>query len=116
MKDYSYNPWEYEAAQREFIVAPARNASRPVFCNRSLVEATYLESPAGVVIPLANYSLVPIPKLQVTITVKQTPKEVFSSRQGQLSAIRRGDMITVSLPLETTDFVGVRYRQGASKP
>lgn len=109
MKEYSYNPWEYDAAQREFIVAPARIASRPVFCDRPLVEATYMESPAGVVIPLANYGLIPISKLAVTIAVKQTPTAVFSSRQGKLTYTRRGNLITLSLPLETTDFVGLRY-------
>jgi hypothetical protein len=108
----SYNPWEYPAKVRDAIVAPAlaANLDLPVKCSVPLVDAVYMTSDKGVVIPLANYTLMPIKAMTLTLAVDHTPSEVRSVHQGVLKTTRVDDKhIRVTLPLECTDYITIKY-------
>ena len=67
----SYNPWQYPAGVRESIIQPVKDAkvNVPLICSVPLVDAIYMTSDKGIVIPLANYTLQPIAKMTLDIEV-----------------------------------------------
>lgn len=106
----SYNPWQYPAAIREHIVQPALAAkiAPPITSSVPLVDAVYMETGKEVLIPLANYTLQPIPNLTLEIAVSQPVREVRSAHQGTLKFEKiGGGKIRVSLPLDCTDFISI---------
>lgn len=103
----SYNPWEYPEAEREYLLEAVRHAGvrKPVTVSARLVEAFMLESDAGAVVTLANYSLQAIDELVVSIRTERAPARVESVRHGPLACAREGGAVTVRLPLSDTDMV-----------
>jgi len=99
----------FSAALRELIVRPARAsaAPQPVDVDAPLVEATFLESAAGWVIPLANYTGAALAK--VTVTVRAGDRafgELRSSHLGLLPVEKAGaNAVRVTLPLDSTDML-----------
>ena len=111
LTEKSYNPWEFPAELRQHIVQPARDAgiSPPVSCDVALVDAVYMEAGNSVLIPLANYTLNPIPRLTLEIAVNRPVKEISSVYQGVMKYEDAGaGRIRVQLPLECTDFISIR--------
>ena len=111
INEKSYNPWQYSAAVREAIIEPVRAAkvSAPIVCSVPLVDAVYMKAPQGILIPLANYTLQPIPKMTLEIAVEKPVREVRSVHAGVLPFEKIGDQkIRVSLPLECTDFLTIQ--------
>ncbi len=104
---YSACPFAYSPELRRFIVAPALEAGgqRPVRTDHPVIEATFMESDEGWVVPLANYTGAPLDKVAVTIEPGRPCGPVFSSREGELQARKQGNAIVLSLPLESTDFL-----------
>jgi hypothetical protein len=70
-RQVSIAPWEFPATIRELLLQPVREAgvTPPIRCSAPLVDAGYLVGEAGVVIPLANWTLVPIPALTLEVAV-----------------------------------------------
>lgn len=100
----SYNPWEFPADVRNLLLAPTAAIPRPVECSHALVDAVYMPSAQGIVIPLANYTLEPIAKLHLRV---QTPKKIArveSAVQGKLPFKQKASC-ELELPLANNDFV-----------
>ena len=100
-------PTAYAGPLRDFIVQPALAAGvrRPVELSEPVVEATFMESPRGWVVPLANYRGEPIGTLTVTLRPERPIGAVHSSRLGDLAVERDGDAVRVHIPLESTDML-----------
>jgi len=110
LSDKSYNPWKYPAKIRQAIIAPVYKAhvEMPVKCNVPLVDAVYMTSPKGIVIPLANYTLRPIKNLTLDIKITKPIHKVRSVNQGALKYQKISEhQIRIHLPLDCTDFVTI---------
>lgn len=106
----SYNPWEYPEAEREYLLEAVRYAQvrKPVTLSERLVEAFLLQSDAGSVVTLANYSLRPVEALKVAVRLDRAPASVESVRLGALQHAFEGGLLTVELPLSDTDMLLLR--------
>jgi hypothetical protein len=100
----SDNPWEFPAGLRELILKPASSISRPVGCSHALVDAVFMPTERGIVVPLANYSLEPIPKLELKIIAGRKVRTVESAVHGKLP-FRQSDTVEVNLPMDNNDFL-----------
>lgn len=107
----SYNPWQYPAGVRNSIIQPVLNShvEVPLTCSVPLVDAVYMTSTKGVVIPLANYTLSPIKNMTLDIEVDKPVREVRSVYQGVLKYEQVNNKIRINMPLDRTDFVTVAY-------
>lgn len=113
-QDHFPVPFEYPAALRDFILAPGRLArvERPVETETPQVEATFMEGETGWVVPLANYTGEPLKSLKLTIRPGRASEAIYSARAGLLvENPRRGKEITVTIPLESTDFVFAKWKK-----
>jgi len=110
--DRSYNPWEYPAAVREFILTPVRAAGLepPLTCSVPLVDAVAMTCEQGAVIPLANYTLEPIAKVDFTLRPDRPVERIETVCRGRVHFDRKGDRIAFSIPLDCTDFVKIYYK------
>jgi hypothetical protein len=108
LAERSYNPWEFPAAVRELILAPAKSLPRPIECSHALVDAVFMPGEKGIVIPLANYTLQPIAKLALKIATPKKIAKAVSAVRGKLE-FHQGDKMELTLPLENNDFVMLWY-------
>lgn len=110
LNEKSSNPWQYPAGVRNIIIEPAQTAKvePPIVCSVPLVDAVYMTSEKGILIPLANYTLQPVKHMTLEIAVNQPVHEVRSVYQGALKFEKIGaDKIRVALPLDCTDFITI---------
>ncbi len=105
----SANPWQFPAAIRELILRPVRDRDvrTPLVCDTPLVDAVYMTSANGVLIPIANYTLSPLRKVRLEVACDKAPQRVQSARHGALpfrhdAATGR---ITFELPVDANDYV-----------
>ncbi|HSU66772.1 MAG TPA: beta-galactosidase trimerization domain-containing protein, partial [Tepidisphaeraceae bacterium] len=108
----SANPWDFPADVRQFLLMPVRSAgiTPPVTCDLPLVDAVYMTCDQGILVPLANYTLRPIPRLSLSVQASRQIARVESSRLGRIDFTPRADgRIDLSLPLDATDFVKLYY-------
>lgn len=103
----SANPWDFPANVRDFLLAPVRteNLEIPLACDTPLVDAVYMRSDAGVLIPLANYTLRPLEKVTLYVALTKPIARVESARHGAIPFTQSDFSVTFSLPLEANDFV-----------
>jgi len=113
----SVNPWEYPADVRELILAPVRAAKvdAPVRCNMPLVDAVYMTCKKGIVIPLANYTLYPLPEIELKIKVNRPIQHIETVHQGKLKYRLEKGRAIIRLPLASTDYVKIYYRPATKK-
>ncbi len=113
--DRSYNPWEFPAKVRDFILAPTRAAkvNPPLTCDLPLIDAVPLRAPRGIVIPLANHTLLPQQRVEFTLRLDgESVERVESVHQGALEWKQAADgKIAFSLTLEASDYVSVRFKR-----
>ncbi|MCM8817393.1 MAG: beta-galactosidase trimerization domain-containing protein [Candidatus Omnitrophica bacterium] len=110
--DRSDNPWEFPSEIRNFIVLPVKKSgiSLPVKCNADLMDAVYMEAPGGILIPVANYTLIPQKNIEFVVRVKRNVKNIESVHSGKLKFNQKKDTVSFVLPrLESTDFVKIMY-------
>ncbi len=108
----SDNPWQFPPEVREWLLEPVRSAGvvLPLDCTEPLVDAVLMDGPAGGLLPLANYSLRPISKLEFRVRTARPVRRVESVHHGQLEfRPARDGGVEFSLPLESTDFVRLEY-------
>lgn len=106
----SANPGEYPTEVRNAIIQPVRAAEvkTPIVCSVPLVDAVYMTSNKGIIIPLANYTLQPIKNMTLEIDVDRPVHEVESVYQGNLQFEKIDEKkIRVNLPLDCTDFITI---------
>ena len=107
----SANPWAYPAAGREAILAPVRAAgvTTPVTCSVPLVDAVCMTCDQGLVIPLANYTLAPLARVEFSVRSERPVRRLESVHQGQIEFRAEAGRIAFALPLESTDYVKIYY-------
>jgi hypothetical protein len=103
-------PTSFDTHLRDLITKGLAAESRPVVCSEPLIDATVIEAPDGLVVPLANYRGKPLKATTVTIRDVPAFKSIESVRSGPLASRRRGRDVTVRLPLGWADMVVVRER------
>ena len=109
----SYNPWEFSGAVRDFILKPVRDAKLdpPLTCSVPLVDALVLKSDAGLVIPLANYTLEGLDNVDFTVKSPEEVARIESVHRGEIQFTRDGTgTFSFSLPLETSDYVKIYFK------
>jgi len=109
----SRNPWEFPAKVRELILHPVRAAkvAPPLKCSVSLVDAVVLHADNGVVIPLANYTLTPLEKVDFSLRVERPIDRIETVHHGQIEfEPDKSGKVTFSIPLDATDYIKVYYR------
>lgn len=110
--DRSYNPWRYPADIRDVILLPVHRSGvqPPLTCSVPLVDAVYMTSENGVLIPLANYTLRPLDTIRLQVRVPRPVKRVESVHRGTLPFTACGETaIEFALPLEATDFLKLYF-------
>lgn len=108
----SYNPWKFPAAVRDLILAPVREAkiAPPIRCSHALVDAVFMLHDRAILIPLANYTLEPIARLTLQVTVPRRVVKAESAIRGEISFKQPSPTTAeLSLPLENNDFVTLRF-------
>ncbi|MCM8758768.1 MAG: beta-galactosidase [Candidatus Omnitrophica bacterium] len=107
----SYNPWKYPENIRNFVLMPvmAANLDLPVKCDVPLVDAVIMECDKGLLVPLANYTLQPLEKINLEVKTKKAIKSVESAHCGKIPFIQEKDRVKFSMPLKETDFVKLIY-------
>jgi len=108
----SANPWAFPGMVREAILAPVRTAGiePPVTCSVPLVDAVYMTCDQGIVMPLANYTLLPLDKVDFTVRVDRPIARVETIHRGTLEVKQTGNRLSFSIPLASTDYVKIYYR------
>ncbi len=107
-------PIHYSAPLRALVTQPTRVAkvARPVELSTAEVEANFLEGTRGWVVPLANYTGAPLQNVSVIVRPGRPFGEIRSSRRGALQRVENKDgSVTVTLPLESTDFVFAEWKR-----
>jgi hypothetical protein len=108
----SYNPWKFPADLRDLMLMPARSAKivPPIQCSHALVDAVFMPDQKGILIPLANYTLEPIAKLTLKITVPRVVVKAESAVRGGIPFQQTTPTtVQISLPLENNDFLTLRF-------
>ncbi len=109
----SYNPWEFSADVRKFILQPALKAgiNKPLTCSLPLVDAVVLKSEKGIVIPLANYTLETQAKVDFTVRVDRPVDRIETVHHGKIKFHSpKKKVVRFSIPLEASDYVKIYFR------
>lgn len=109
LAERSYNPWEFPSEVRELILSPTASITRPIECSHALVDAVFMPGEKGIVIPLANYTLEAIEKLELKVTTPKKVARVESAVRGKVPFQQSGNVLKLTLPLENNDFVMLKY-------
>lgn len=113
--EQSLNPWRFPGDIREAILMPVRESAvtPPIVCDVPLVDAVYMEAPGGVLIPLANYTLLPLEKVHLSVKLPRKPRSISSAHYADVEYVmqRQGTEVRCdfALPLESTDFIAIRF-------
>ncbi len=112
--DRSYNPWDFSALTREFLLQPVRAAriNPELQCDLPLVDATLLmgDSTSAWLIPLANQTLERQEKVGFSLRVeKRIVTKVESVYHGEVAFEQNDGVVKFSLPLDASDYVTVRF-------
>ncbi|MCX7705764.1 MAG: beta-galactosidase trimerization domain-containing protein [bacterium] len=107
----SYNPWKYPDNIRNLIINPVMEAKTelPVLCDTVLIDAVAMECDKGILVPVANYTLQPMKKINLEVKAKKTVKSVESVHCGKISFVQEKDRVKFSMPVKETDFVKIIY-------
>jgi hypothetical protein len=109
----SANPWEFPAAIRDFLLTPVHAAGvlGPIECNHPLIDAVLMTHDKGLLIPLANYTNQPVPKLSLRIAVPKPVARAESAIHGALEFRQpTPQRVELTLPLESNDFVKLYFQ------
>jgi hypothetical protein len=105
-------PTEFSHHAMHVITSPLETTGifqhRPVETSEPLVDASVIESPQGLAIPMANFSGRTIPSLKLTIRDVPEFKSIESVRRGKLAFGRDGKTLTVEMPLDWGDMIVIR--------
>jgi len=100
-------PTAFPQSIRELIALPARRAKVdcPATASEPLVEAVWMDSPKGAIIPLVNFHPRSVAKLTVRLKDARPIRSVRSIHAGPLPLRREKGGVTVTLPLKLADFL-----------
>lgn len=100
-------PTKFDGGADSIIASVTRKITPTVVCSVPLVETTVIESPAGTIVPLINWSGKPVKNLEVTIRLPVGTKATLAS--GATVNRSSKDGVTVcSFPLDVADALILR--------
>ncbi|MDF1860392.1 MAG: hypothetical protein P1U87_09255 [Verrucomicrobiales bacterium] len=110
----SYNPWDFSAQTREFLLQPVRRAGidPDLQCDVPLIDAILLQddSSSAWLIPLANHTLERQEKVTFSLRVgTRQVKKMESVYHSDLAFEQRDGQVRFSLSLDASDYVTVRF-------
>ncbi len=82
--------------------------NRPLEISEPLIDATLIEAPQGIVVPMANYSGRSLAEVTVKIRNVGEFKSVESVRRGILAFEKSGRDLKVKLPIDWADMLVIR--------
>ncbi len=82
--------------------------ARPVVCSQALVEASLIESPAGAILVLTNWSGKPVRELTVTTSIPLPARSAGLASGSQIAVKKEGDRSVFTLDLDVADVLILR--------
>jgi hypothetical protein len=101
-------PTQFDAAAGRLIGSIAEHLARPVTCSQPLVEASLIESPAGSIIVLANWSGRPVRELTVTAHIPLPVRSATLASGAKLTASKDGERTAFTFDLDVADVLVLR--------
>ena len=108
----SRNPWKFPADIREVILTPVRDAhiDPPLVCSLPLIDAVPLHAAQGVVIPLSNYTVEAVERVDFTLKIDRPVERIETVYQGALEFQQTATRVSFSMPLDCTDYVKIYWK------
>jgi hypothetical protein len=100
-------PTDFDPAAEALIRWPTDGLTRPVACSNRLVQASIIDSPKGVAIPLVNWSKGPLKGLRVTLEGK-FPAHASLAGGGKVRDEVLGGKRVLSFDLDVADALVLR--------
>ena len=101
-------PTQFDPAAGRLIGSIAENIVRPVTCSQPLVEASLIESPAGSIIVLANWSGQPVRDFVVTANIPLPARNATLASGAKLTARKDGQRTAFTFDLDVADVLILR--------
>jgi hypothetical protein len=101
-------PSQFDAAAGRLIGSVAEGVARPVVCSQPLVEASLIESPAGAIVVLANWSGKPVRELTVTANIPLPARTAVLASGAKIAVKREGDRSVFTFDLDVADVLILR--------
>jgi hypothetical protein len=101
-------PTGFDAAAGRLIGSMAQQIARPVTCSEPLVEASLIESGAGAVVVLTNWSGRPIKALEVTLSSPPPGRGAALASGARIQARKDDNQSILTLDLDVADVVILR--------
>jgi hypothetical protein len=111
--DRSYNPWEFSAEVRDLILQPVRAAGvdPPLTCSVPLVDVVLLQAKNGAVIPIANYTLAPLEKVEFSLRSPRAIARIETIHHADIAfESTENGIVKFSLPLDASDYIKIHYQ------
>jgi hypothetical protein len=101
-------PTQFDAAAARLIGSIAEDIVRPVTCSQPLVEASLIESPAGSIIALTNWSGGPVYDCAVTAHIPLPARNATLASGARLTAGKDGQRTVFTFDLDVADVLILR--------
>lgn len=101
-------PTEFDGMVSELLSLPIDEVQRPVLCSEPLVETSVIESKAGTLIPLVNWSRGPVEKLKVTLKLNVPFQKVTLASGKPVTVAKVGNQQVFTLDLDVADALILR--------
>ena len=86
----------------------AAHVDPPLTCSVPLVDAVLLRADHGLVIPVANYTLTPLTKVEFSLRTPRTIARIETIHQGAIEfETAEGGIVKFSLPLDASDYIKI---------
>lgn len=100
-------PSQFDAGAAQLVASAVATLTCPVICSEPLVEATVIESKAGKLIPLVNWSGKPVQNLKVTFN-GSAPKKAELASGGKVQVADENEKTVYTLDLDVADALILR--------
>jgi hypothetical protein len=101
-------PTQFDEAAGRLIGSVAEGIARPVTCSEPLVEASLIESKAGAIIVLANWSGKPVKGLEVTFAAPLSGRGATLASGAKVQSKREPSQVVLTLDLDVADVLILR--------
>lgn len=106
--DWSKLPTQFDPAAARLIGSIAEHVAFPVTCSQPLVEASLIESPAGSIIVLADWSGRPVRESLVTAHIPLPARNATLASGAKLTVGKDGQRTTFTFELDVADVLVLR--------
>lgn len=101
-------PTQFDPAAGRLVGSIAESVARPVTCNQPLVEASLIESPAGTIVVLTNWSGRPVRDCAVTAHIPLPARSAALASGAKLTAGKDGERTVYTFDLDVADVLVLR--------